>query len=45
LLGSVTVAGGQGGRGLFQGVGEPVEHRLRGLVDVLDGSSGNNTWS
>jgi hypothetical protein len=33
----VTVAGGQPGRGLFQGVGEPIEDGLGGLVDVLDG--------
>jgi len=37
LPGPVTVTGGQGGRGLFQGVGEPVEHGFGGLVEVLDG--------
>ena len=40
LPGPVTVTGGQGGRDLFQGVGEPVEHGLGGLVDVLDGIQG-----
>jgi hypothetical protein len=37
LPGPLTVAGSQPGRGLLEGIGEPIEDRFGGLVDVLDG--------
>jgi len=39
----MTVAGGQPGRGLLKGVGEPVEDRFGGLVDMLDGIQRDNS--